>query len=155
MTIVHIYVNLLKNNKMPTHLKKEDFVYYIGQCFSAEWYYTEDGKLPGFEYYKELGTNDRVRFYQIVKLYCDSPYGTLLPTKIYRIEDRANRIFAFKPRDERFFNFTTEGAKVIITNAYHKHSQQMAKIDLESLKTSVRYRQDYVRRIKEATYYEI
>ncbi|MFH1619887.1 MAG: hypothetical protein ABIG11_08280 [bacterium] len=136
------------------YLKKENFVYYIGRYFTAEWYYMEDSRLPGLGYYKELGINDRVRFYQIVKLYCDSPYGTLLPTKFYRIEDKVNRIYAFKPRDERFFNFTTEGAKVIITNAYHKHSQQMTKIDLESLKTAVRYKQDYLRRIKEASYYE-
>ena len=125
-------------------------VYYMGPINTAF-----RGTAECLEYYKELGINDRVRFYQIVKLYCDSPYGTLLPTKFYRIEDKVNRIYAFKPRDERFFNFTTEGAKVIITNAYHKHSQQMTKIDLESLKTSVRYKQDYLRRIKEATYYEI
>ncbi len=89
-----------------------------------------------------------------MKLYCDSPYGTLLPKTLYRIEDKENKIYAFKPRDERFFNFTIEGAKVIITNAYHKHSQQMTKLDLESLKIAVGYKQDYLKRVKEENYYE-
>jgi len=139
---------------MPVYPKREDFAYYIGRYFAAEWYYKEDGNIPGLDYYTELGTHDRVRFFQVVRLFCDSPYGTLLPAKYYRIEDKAEKIFAFKPRDERFFDFTTEGARVIITNAYHKHSQQMAKIDLETLKTAIRCKQDYLRRVREATYYE-
>lgn len=55
---------------------------------------------------------------------------------------------------DRFFNFTTEGSVVIITNAYHKHSQKMTKQDLEELRIAGRYRQDYLRRGKEGTYYE-
>jgi len=110
---------------------REGFIYYSGRYFTAEWYYTEDGKLPGLEYYKELSTQSRVRFLQIVKLFCDSAYGTLFPLTLYRIENKENKIYAFKPRDERFFNFTIAGAKVIITNAYRKHSQQMTKLDLE------------------------
>ncbi len=139
---------------MKSRPRKEDFVYYIGQYFTAEWYYMEDGKLPGLDYYNELGIQDRVRFLQIVKLYCDSSHGILLPRTLYRIENKENRIYAFKPRDERFFNFTVEGAKVIITNAYYKHSQQMKKIALECLKTVIRYKQDYLRRVKEGIYYE-
>src|SRR3989338_10264686 len=133
---------------------KEDFVYYIGRYFTAEWYYTGEGKLPGLEYYSELSIQDRVRFLQIVKLYCDSPYGTLFPITLYRIENKENKVYAFKPRDERFFNFTIAGAKVIITNAYRKHSQQMTKLDLESLNVAIRYKQDYLRRVKECVYYE-
>jgi hypothetical protein len=48
----------------------------------------------------------------------------------------------------------TVGAKIIVTNAYHKQSQQMRRIDLEGLKVAARYRQDYLTRIKEGTYYE-
>lgn len=40
------------------------------------------------------------------------------------------------------------------SNAYHKHSQQMTKVDLESLKVAARYRQDYLKRVKGGTYYE-
>ena len=97
---------------------------------------------------------DKERFEDIVEYFCDRPLGALLPKTWYRIEDSENGIYAFKPRDERFFNFTTAGRKVIITNAYHKHSQQMTKQDKEELRISARYRDDYFQRIKEGTYYE-
>jgi hypothetical protein len=77
----------------------------------------------------------------------------LHPLKIAPLTD-VHTYVNIKPRDERFFNFTTVNAKVIITNAYHKHSQKMTKADMESLKTAVRYKQDYLNRIKEGTCYE-
>ncbi|MDO8756652.1 MAG: hypothetical protein Q7J64_01455 [Elusimicrobiota bacterium] len=58
-----------------------------------------------------------------------------------------------KPRDERFFNFMTAGAKIIVTNAY-RHSQRMTKADLECLQVAVRRRQDFLRRAQDGTYYE-
>jgi phage-related protein len=45
-------------------------------------------------------------------------------------------------------------AKIIVTNAYHKHSQKMAKTDMERLKTAARRKQDYLRRAQNGTYYE-
>ncbi|MFH1259406.1 MAG: hypothetical protein ABII74_06320 [Elusimicrobiota bacterium] len=84
----------------------------------------------------------------------DTRPGTILPKTLYRVEDHENKIYALKPRDERFFNFMTIGAKIIVTNAYHKHSQKMTKQDMEHLRTAVRYKQDYLNRIREGTYYE-
>ena len=77
-----------------------------------------------------------------------------MPASKYRIEDPKNRIFAFKPRAERFFNFFAEGRKVIITNAYHKHSQQMSQDDLGKLRAAASMREDYLRRVREGSYYE-
>ena len=134
--------------------KREDYIHYEGQRLTAEWYYTVNGNVPGFDYYRDLSRQDRVRLDQIIKHLCDSPFGTILPISLYRVEDRQNKIYALKPRDERFFNFTTEGSKIIITNAYHKHSQQMTKADMECLKIAVAYRHDYLKRLKEGTYYE-
>ena len=139
---------------MPIYPKKESYVHHAGQFFTAEWYYAEDGKLPALDYYRELEVHDRARLNHIIRHLCDSPHGTILPMTLYRVEDRENKIYALKPRDERFFNFTTDGAKVILTNAYHKHSQQMTKADLESLKIAVKYRQDYLKRARGRTYYE-
>lgn len=132
----------------------EDILFYEGPFLAVEWYYTPAGRLPALEYYERMSEPDRHKLKLIVKYMADSPHGTRLPTTMYRIEDRENKIFAFKPRAERFFNFTTDGAVVIITNAYHKHSQKMSRQDLEELRTSARCRQDYLRRIREGTYYE-
>jgi hypothetical protein len=134
--------------------KPEDILFHEGPHFTVEWYYTDAGHLPALEYYRRMAEIDQHKLKLIVKYMADNPHGTQLPMSMYRIEDRANKIFAFKPRAERFFNFTTEGSTVIITNAYHKHSQQMTKQDLEELRTAGRYRQDFLRRIKEGTYYE-
>lgn len=139
---------------MPTYPKRENYIHYEGKRLTAEWYYTVNGELPGFDYYMGMSKQDMVRFDQIVRHLCDSSFGTILPLTLYRVEDRQNKIYAFKPRDERFFNFTTDGAKIIITNAYHKHSQQMTKADIECLKIAIGYRQSYLKRVREETYYE-
>jgi len=139
---------------MGAYPKEEDFLIYRGEFFKAEWYYTSDGWLPGYAYYKELSDVDRRVFAAYIKYLCDSRPGTFLPSTMYRIEDAGNKIYAFKPRDERFFTFATIGAKVIVTNAYHKHSQQMTKLDLEQLRIAIKYRNDYLERIQGASYYE-
>ncbi|HVA65375.1 MAG TPA: hypothetical protein VNK24_00435 [Elusimicrobiota bacterium] len=132
----------------------DDVLIHPGRYLTAEWFYTIESKMPAREYYAGLAEMDQDRFDDMIQYLCETKPGSLLPKTLYRIEDRPNKIYALKPRDERFFNFTTAGAKVIITNAYHKHSQQMTKADLEHLKVAVRYRHDYLKRVQEGTYYE-
>jgi len=134
--------------------KLEDVLIYEGQYFIAEWYYTESGQMPAYAYYQEMSETDQQRFDYVAKYFCENRPGLMLPRTIYRAEDAAHKIYAFKPGAQRFFNFTTEGAKVIVTNAYRKHSDQMTKQDLEHLKLSARYRDDYRKRVQEMTYYE-
>ena len=139
---------------MPLYPKHEDVLIHTGRYFTAEWYYSFDAGLPALDYYNDLSELDQDRFDDVIRYLCESKPGIILPKTYYRIEDHAHQIYALKPRDERFFNFMTVDAKVIITNAYHKHSQQMTKVDRESLKIAVRCKQDYLRRVKEGTYYE-
>lgn len=139
---------------MPSYPKPEDILYYEGKSFTVEWYYTEDGKLPALDYYSQLMESEQGRLDYMVKYLADNPIGTRLPETMYRVEDRENKIYAFKPGAQRFFNFMTIGKKIILTNAYQKHSQKMTKQDLEKLGMAVRYRMDYQRRLKEGTYYE-
>ena len=110
--------------------------------------------MPAYEYYCDLSESDQKRLDDMIRYFCDRPYGVILPALMYRIEDQENKIYAFKPRVERFFNFTADGAVVVITNAYRKHSQKMSKKDLEHVRLAVQCRRDYLRRIGEATYYE-
>ncbi|OGR89449.1 MAG: hypothetical protein A3A86_03350 [Elusimicrobia bacterium RIFCSPLOWO2_01_FULL_60_11] len=94
------------------------------------------------------------RLDDMVRYLADSPFGTHLPATMYRIEDREEKVYAFKPGDGRFFNFMTEGRKIILTNAYRKHSQKMMKQDLEALEIAIKYKHDRIRRLEEGTYYE-
>jgi hypothetical protein len=132
----------------------EEILIHGGRYFSAEWYRTAGGRMPAMEYYSALSEIDQDRFDDMIRYLCDLKPGRLLPKSMYRVEDRINKIYALKPRDARFFNFTTFDAKIIVTNAYHKHSQQMAKNDRVELEIAVRYRRDYERRVREETYYE-
>jgi len=139
---------------MSTYPRYENVLINRGSFLTAEWYYTWEGYIPASEYYDALSEVDQDRFDDMLRYLCETRPGTLLPKTLYRVEDRENKIYALKPRDERFFNFTTEGAKVIVTNAYHKHSQQTTKADLEHLRTAVRYKNDYIKRIREGMYYD-
>ena len=139
---------------MPAFPEYADILIHHGRYFTAEWYYAAEGGSPAFDYYNALPETDQDRFDDMIRYLCETRPGTLLPKTFYRIEDHAHKIYALKPRDERFFNFMTTDARIIITNAYHKHSQQMTHADIGCLKTSVRYQQDYLRRVKEGTYYE-
>ena len=133
--------------------REEDIVVHEGKFFRAEWYYNSEGERPAHEYYQGLTVEARVQVMALIVHFCDNPPGNFLPPTKYRVEDRANKIYAFKPGSERFFNFTTAGARVIVTNAYHKQSKKMKKQDLEKLKIAAHYRADYIKRVKENTYY--
>ena len=139
---------------MPIYPKPENFLFHVGQYFAAELYYTEEGHLPAYEHYLTLEDVEKDRLKFLVKYFTDNPHGTLLPKTMYRIEDRENKIYAFKPGARRFFNFMAEGSKIILTNAYRKHSQKMMRQDLDKLRIAVKCKNDYLRRIKEGAYYE-
>ena len=139
---------------MPVWPEYESVLIHCGRYFTAEWYYAPEGRIPALDYYNALAEVDQDRFDDLIRYICEAKPGTILPKTLYRIEDHAHKIYALKPRAERFFNFATIDAKIIITNAYHKHSQKMTKADLECMKAAVRQKQDYLRRTLEGTYYE-
>ena len=106
------------------------------------------------KYYEGISPEEQKRLDDIVVYFADSPLGTRLPKTLYNEEDAENKIYAFKPKDHRFFNFVTVGKKIIIVNAYRKHSQQMMKKDISLLKTVIASKNDYLLRVKGGTYYE-
>lgn len=109
--------------------------------------------MPAYHYYLDMAPEDRARFLLIIQHFCDRNRGVFLPETMYRIEDRVNQIYAFKPNAERFFNFTTSGAKVIVTNAYPKDSNKMSKAGRAQLVVAARYKADYLQRVSGGTYY--
>jgi hypothetical protein len=133
--------------------QRGDVLYYGGKTLTVEWYNTETGRLPGLEHYQAMGELEQDRLDYMVRYLADAPLGTRLPVAMYRLEDSKHKIYAFKPRAERFFNFITAGRRIILTNAYRKHSQQMGKKDLGVLRTAIEYRASYLRRVQEGTYY--
>ncbi len=131
------------------------YLFYVGETFTVEWYFDEQGRMKAKEYYTDqLSQDEKDRLRSIVEHTADSPLGTFLPKSLYNLEDPENKIYAFKPTDYRFFNFMAIGKKIIIVGAYRKHSQQMGKKDLNLLRTAIKARQNYFDRIQGGTYYE-
>ena len=131
-----------------------DYVYYQGATFTVEWYQDASGHMKAKKYYEGLPREEQKRLDDIVAYLADSPLGTRLPKTLYNEEDSENKIYAFKPKDHRFFNFVTVGKKIIIIDAYRKHSQQMTRKDINLLKTVIASRNDYLVRVKGGNYYE-
>lgn len=129
-------------------------VYYAGSTFTVEWYMDERGRMKAKTYYDGLSNDDQARLDELVRYIAESPIGTRLPRTLYNEEDPENKIYAFKPRAHRFFNFMTIGRKIIILNAYRKHAAAMTKKDLNLLKTVIAAKVDYDHSIKTGTYYD-
>lgn len=126
---------------------------YSGKTFEVEFYVTQDGKVPAFEYHEEMTDEEQRRFLAVIQLIADSPIGTIFPKTIYNIEDKAHGVYAIKPSHQRFFSFMTHDRRIILMNAYKKHSQKMTKADKELLKTAIRFKRDYDDRTKRGIYY--
>lgn len=130
-------------------LKKEDYIFYQGERFQVEFYFTEGGKLPAKEYLEKTSMDVKVKLAALVKYIAEQ--GKLFDITKYRQVDPKEKIYEFKPVGHRFFNFFYEGGKIIITNAYMKKSQRVSKKDLEKAKTM---KKDYIARVKGGIYYE-
>ena len=112
------------------------------------------GRMKAKEYYGVLPLEDQKRLDDLVAYLADAPFGTRLPKSLYNLEDAENQIYAFKPRDHRFFDFMAVGGKIIIVNAYRKHSQQMTRKDTHVLHAAIEARASYFLRVRAGAYYE-
>jgi len=129
--------------------KKEDYIFYQGEKFQVEFYFTETGEMPAKEYLEKESLGVQVKLAALVKYIAD--HGILFNRTKFRKVDLKENIFEFKPLDHRFFSFFYEGKKIIITNAYRKKSQKVSKRDLEKAKN---VKKTYTNRLKEGVYYE-
>ena len=139
---------------MSTLKQQPEYLYYVGSTFTVEWYFDSSGWMEAKEYYERLSHEEQKRLADLVAYFADNPIGTRLPKSLYNEEDSENKIYDFKPRDHRFFNFMTSDRKIIILSAYLKHSQQMSKKDLNLLKTAIAAKHDYLSRVNAGSYYE-
>ena len=125
-------------------------VYFLsGEKFQVEFYFTQKGEMPAREYFYLTDKQIRTKLSALVKHIADT--GMLFDERKFRLVDRREKIYEFKPMEERFFNFFYEGRKIIITNAYRKHGQ---KVDQRELAKAINIKMDYEFRVKGGIYYE-
>ncbi len=129
--------------------KKEDYIFYQGEKFQVEFYFTEAGKILAREYLDSASMEVRVKLATLVKYIAEN--GKLFDITKYRQVDAKEKMYEFKPAGHRFFSFFYKGGKIIITNAYMKKSQKVSKKDLEK---AIAMKKDYIARVKGGKYYE-
>ncbi len=128
---------------------REEYVLYRGEKFQVEFYFTGKGEMPAKEYFDATDQRIQIKLLALVKYIADN--GRLFDETKFRLVNRQEKIFEFKPKEERFFNFFYEGRKIIITNAYRKKTQ---KVDHRELFKAIKFKMDYEFRDKGGVYYE-
>jgi len=129
--------------------KKEEYIFYQGERFQVEFYFTHAGKMPAKECLDTANLEVKVKLAALVKYI--SEQGRIYDITKYRLVDSKEKIYEFKPLQYRFFNFFYDGRKIIITNGYVKKSQKVSKKDLERASN---IKKDYIFRLKGGSYYE-
>jgi len=129
--------------------KQEDYVFYKGEKFQIEFFFTETGEMPAKAYFDASERHVQVKLLALVKRIAEA--GRLFDESKFRSVDKKEKIYEFKPHAERFFNFFYEGHKIIITNAYRKKGQ---KVDPRELARAINLKRNYEMRVKEGAYYE-
>ena len=128
---------------------QEENVFYRGEKFQIEFYFTQRGIMPAKEYYDASDKYIRVKLYSLVRYLATN--GRLFDERKFRLVDKKEKIYEFKPNDERFFNIFWEGKRIILTNAYPKKGQ---KVDQRELERAINSKRDYEFRVKGGVYYE-
>ena len=129
--------------------KQEDHVFYQGEKFQVEFYFTARGELPAKKYFDSSERQVQIKLLALVKYISEE--GRLFDETKFRLVDKNEKIYEFKPMAERFFSFFYEGKRIIITNAYRKKGQ---KVDQRELARAINLKRDYELRVKGGIYYE-
>ena len=127
----------------------EEYIFYRGEKFQVEFYFTQKGDMPAKEYLELVDEQIKSKLSALVKIMADT--GRLFDEEKFRLVNRQEKVYEFKPKEERFFNFFYEGGKIIITNAYRKKGR---KVDQRNLAKAVNFKMDYEFRLKGGVYYE-
>ncbi|EQA64295.1 type II toxin-antitoxin system RelE/ParE family toxin [Leptospira alexanderi] len=124
-----------------------EFIVYKGQKFIVEWYYDKNSKSNALEFFDSLTVDEQEDFLVLVKIMADR--GKIFNKEKFRNE--GDKIFAFKPKPNRFLCFFTVGKKIIVTNGFQKKQDKLPANEKERAKS---FRTDYLERTKKRGYYE-
>ena len=124
-----------------------EYLVYAGRKYTIEWYFNEKKTSQPLNYFEDLEKIQKLKFLFLVKRIGD--FGVISDKTKFRAE--GDKIFAFKPKPDRFLCFFVSGNKIIITNAFVKKQDKLPLSEkARALKTKV----DYENRVKEGVYYE-
>lgn len=128
-------------------MSKKDYIAYKGPEFTIEWYYDSNGKSQAEEYLMNLDALMQQKVFYLFKRLGD--FGKISDKTKFRNE--GDQIFTFKPKTDRFLSFFVKGKKIIVTKAFQKKSNKLPK---DEKRKALECRKDYLKRVKEGSYYE-
>jgi len=107
----------------------EKFILYSGQHYSV-YFHAETNQFSSVhDYFEACDYQTQSSLLFFAKVISDT--GRLYDETKFRIEDKKNKIYCFKPRSERFFCFFFTGKKIIIISAHPKKKQKLDRGELE------------------------
>ncbi len=127
--------------------KNYEYVAYSGDAFTIEWYFDDKGQSDALEYYTSLNSHERIQLLKLFKRMADA--GEIKDKTKFIFE--GDKIYAFKPRPDRFLCFFNEGKKIIVTNGFRK---KQPKLPVNEKENALKKRNDYVNRVKSGGYYD-
>lgn len=128
-------------------MRNKEYIAYQGIRHTIEWYFTEKGNSPALDYYNKLDTSQRLKVIYLLKRMGD--IGKI--HDVTKFNNEGDKIFAFKPKPDRFLCFFERDGKIIITNAFCKKQQKLPQNEKER---ALAYKENYEKRMKENIYYE-
>lgn len=128
-------------------METSKYIIYEGPEYTIEWYYTEEGKVPGLDYFNGLDKRNKVDAFRLFKLMAEE--GKILNITKFRHE--GDGIYAFKPKPHRFLCFFFIGKRIIVTNGFEKKRDDLPKNEKDK---ALRCQRDYKIRNEKEEYYE-
>jgi hypothetical protein len=117
----------------------ENFLVYKGGYYAVYFHAETEIYSSVYEYFESCDDVTQAGLLFLVKTIADS--GRIYDERKFRIEDRQNKIYCFKPRDERFFCFFFTRRTIIISSGYTKKRR---KLDRGELKKAIQIRREYL-----------
>lgn len=128
-------------------MRDREYIVYEGEAFTIEWYYDAKGKSQPLKFYEDLDKDQRIQFLKLVKTMGD--VGNIQNKTKFRNE--GDKIYAFKPKPNRFLCFFTSGKKIIVTNGFAKKQDKLPPKEKDR---ALKNMADYKDRLKKGTYYD-
>lgn len=113
--------------------------------FQIEYYETDNGKIPVYDFINNLPMKIRVKAFASLKILSEygnnlrEPYSKYIDKGIFELRIK------FSTDITRIFYFFIKDNKIILTNGYIKKQN---KLDSNEFSKAVKYKEDYERREK-------
>jgi hypothetical protein len=115
------------------------FLLYEGAYYSVYFHAESATTSEVHEYFEECDAVTKASLLYLAKRMGD--VGKIYDKSKFNLEDGKDKIYAFKPKKERFFCFFFVGKTIVITSAYKKKRQ---KLDRNELKKAIEIRKKYI-----------